>query len=1067
MSASDFGGKALPAAPYELTERTGQEAGRHPRRLRGDVGALVLLAAAALACARGSGPLTAVEQVRRLGPDEARRDRAVRLRGVVTLHDPESRVLFLQDRTGGIAVDVSNLAIPTSLGQEVEVEGVAGPGDVFPVVLRPSIETVGAGPAPPPRALTIGELASGREDGQWVEVEGIVRSGHVRRDGTMRLEVGGEGGSFDAHVYDHSAIVLSSWLDAAVRVRGVAASDLDAKGEVVRSRLLVASPEQVTVVEAPPDSFSRAASPIRELVGRAGTAGTGHRVRVRGELVAQDPGGDLVVRDGTGELRARLAHPAVVEGGDLVDVVGFLAIGPSGGARLEEAVVRPAAPPGAEAPAAAAGPRSRPGPVGLVTTAAELRALTAHEARQGRRVRLRAVVTYYDPGWSMLFVQDPTGGVYVDVNGQPAFGLEAGHLVEVEGLSDPGDFAPQVVEPRIRVLGRGPLPPARPSSGDRLFTGRLDSQWVEVEGVVRAVRQEEDRLWLELAAGLYRFSVHAPGLWDPVMLAALVDARVAVRGASGTLFNDRRQLVGVQVYVPGPAFVEVRRPGTADPFSIPLRSIATLLQFRSYEEAGHRVRVQGVVTLVNRQGFFLADDTGGLPVRTRQAIPLQVGDRVEAVGFPVAGGQAPVLRDAILRRGGGGDVPDPTPVTAGDVAGGDHDGSLVRIDAYLVDRLGNSREQVLALRAGRTLFNAHLEQAVEDAGLASLRPGSLLRLTGICSVESEAAEGSSLPRSFRLLLRSPRDVGVLESAPWWTPRRVLGAGSVLLGLVVAAAAWVVVLKRQVRAQTDLIRRGQRELLVSEKMASLGRLTAGIAHEMSTPLATVRAVLFEVSKLTAEYQASLGDESVTPDDHREIAEEMRRAIGLADKAAERATGFVRGIKSQTREMAAQDGVEFEAAPVVEEALLLLGHAARKAKCTLEFHRSAGPVSLQGVPGRLAQVVTNLITNAIDASAGRGGAVRLELAPNGTTVNLRVSDQGCGIPPESLSRVFDPLFTSKRFGEGTGLGLSIVHDIVTDHFGGEVRVESELNKGTTFEVSLPRAGAPRPEAGGRRS
>jgi signal transduction histidine kinase len=118
----------------------------------------------------------------------------------------------------------------------------------------------------------------------------------------------------------------------------------------------------------------------------------------------------------------------------------------------------------------------------------------------------------------------------------------------------------------------------------------------------------------------------------------------------------------------------------------------------------------------------------------------------------------------------------------------------------------------------------------------------------------------------------------------------------------------------------------------------------------------------------------------------------------------------------------------------------------------------------VPGHLAQVVTNLVTNAIDASAvNRGSAVRLVLGGDDSGLWLRVADSGCGMPAEVMAKVFEPLFTTKPFGEGTGLGLSIVHDIVTGHFGGEIKVKSEMGRGTTFEVSFPRQ-VPRPAAAG---
>ncbi|MES2934116.1 MAG: substrate-binding domain-containing protein [Pseudomonadota bacterium] len=246
---------------------------------------------------------------------------------------------------------------------------------------------------------------------------------------------------------------------------------------------------------------------------------------------------------------------------------------------------------------------------------------------------------------------------------------------------------------------------------------------------------------------------------------------------------------------------------------------------------------------------------------------------------------------------------------------------------------------------------------------------------------------------------------------------------------------------------------QEKLLIAEKMASIGRLTAGIAHEMNTPLAAVRSGLTELRQLVAEYRAAIGDLTVIDKDHSEIADEMTQAIDLANRSAERAAGFVRGVKSQTRDLSAQQLIMFNPIPVIEEAIMLLGHALRNQDCKARL--SAAPnvsVMLHGSPGRLMQVVTNLITNAIDASSGRHGMIDLQLALQGKFLELRVSDNGSGIDPSVIGKIFEPMFTTKPFGQGTGLGLSIVHDIVTGDFGGSIEVHCPPGGGTTFVLLL---------------
>ncbi|APR77997.1 transcriptional regulator, LacI family protein [Minicystis rosea] len=261
--------------------------------------------------------------------------------------------------------------------------------------------------------------------------------------------------------------------------------------------------------------------------------------------------------------------------------------------------------------------------------------------------------------------------------------------------------------------------------------------------------------------------------------------------------------------------------------------------------------------------------------------------------------------------------------------------------------------------------------------------------------------------------------------------------------------------RELEEANRAIRENQEKLLTSEKLASLGRLTASIVHEMNTPLAAVRAALVDLGKLVDEYQQSVSDPEVTVADHREIAEEMRRAIELASSASARAALFVRGIKSRTRDMGPHERRSFDAVTAVREALLLLGHALRKGNCRVRFEPPAPRIEIDGSPVRFGQVVTNLVENAADASLPRGGGViTVELDPQRDALVLRVRDAGTGIDPEILPRIFEPMFTTKPFGQGTGLGLAIVHDVVTADFGGTIDVESRLGVGTTITIRFPR-------------
>jgi len=302
------------------------------------------------------------------------------------------------------------------------------------------------------------------------------------------------------------------------------------------------------------------------------------------------------------------------------------------------------------------------------------------------------------------------------------------------------------------------------------------------------------------------------------------------------------------------------------------------------------------------------------------------------------------------------------------------------------------------------------------------------------------------PLGFALLELAPRRGMLLDALRTQVSAALMGAR---LAVEVSART------KELEAALATLEKNQRQLVLSEKMASLGKLTAGIAHEMNTPLSAMRSSLEEMRRLTEEYRDSIGDDDVKPDDHLEIAKEMAKAIDIAIRAGDKASGFVRSIKSQTRDMGAKDKQIFDCVKVVEEAILILSHALRASKCEARLEIVSQPVTVLGIPDRLAQVVTNLVTNAIDAMEPSGGGVVVKVDVVDGETRISVADTGTGIPAEHLSRIFDPLFTTKPVGKGTGLGLTIIHDIVHGDFGGRIEVESAIGKGTTFTVRLPEA------------
>jgi C4-dicarboxylate-specific signal transduction histidine kinase len=258
-----------------------------------------------------------------------------------------------------------------------------------------------------------------------------------------------------------------------------------------------------------------------------------------------------------------------------------------------------------------------------------------------------------------------------------------------------------------------------------------------------------------------------------------------------------------------------------------------------------------------------------------------------------------------------------------------------------------------------------------------------------------------------------------------------------------------------------LQRSQENLVRAEKMAALGRLTAGIAHEVNTPLGASLNALKMIEDLVLEYRDSIGDASVTADDHRELATELHDSVENVAKWTTKAAGYIRSIKAHTRNLDTVQERLFDVAQLLEDTRMLLSHRLRLSSCTVSVDCPRS-LMLYGDAGKLGQVLTNLITNAIDAYEDHGtadGAIDVAVTATADEVVIVVEDHGCGIPPEHLERIFEELFTTKPPGKGTGLGLSISRDIVSDCFGGGIAVHSTPRVGSRFTLRLPRREAAR--------
>jgi PAS domain S-box-containing protein len=459
----------------------------------------------------------------------------------------------------------------------------------------------------------------------------------------------------------------------------------------------------------------------------------------------------------------------------------------------------------------------------ILQTAAQVRSLSPEQASLHLPVRLRGVVTFYDESLFSRFVQDGTAGIYLrEATNMPP--LVAGQSVEVEGVTSPGEYAPVIVPSRVEVLGPGMMPDARPVSFEQLASGREDSQFVEVQGIVRASTVEAGHRLVVIATGGGRLNAYAQEL-PSAPAGELVDSTVRVRGVCSTEFNRQRQLFAIRLMVPRREDFILEAAAPAQPFDTPARTIASLLQFTPHGTYGHRVKISGTV-IYHQLGsrLFIQDDEHGLLVESKQTTPLQPGDRVEVLGFPAKGEYTPILQDAIYQQRQAGAPPAAAPIDVDEALKGTHDFQLIRIQATLLDRARQSREQFLVLEAGDYVFHAYQKPGEGEPTLAGLENGSTVEVTGVCVVEpgSEWQAGEAWrAKSFRLMLRSPADIVVLHAPPWWTLKKLLWAVGLLGVVVLGAFVWVGVLRRRVQEQTGIIRQKlQAEAALKERYVDL-------------------------------------------------------------------------------------------------------------------------------------------------------------------------------------------------------------------------------------------------------
>jgi signal transduction histidine kinase len=254
---------------------------------------------------------------------------------------------------------------------------------------------------------------------------------------------------------------------------------------------------------------------------------------------------------------------------------------------------------------------------------------------------------------------------------------------------------------------------------------------------------------------------------------------------------------------------------------------------------------------------------------------------------------------------------------------------------------------------------------------------------------------------------------------------------------------------------DQLRDTQDELVRQEKLASLGGLVAGIAHEINTPLGICVTATTHVQDELRKWRRWQEAGDLDAGKVAKILDELDVAMRILDNNTRRGAELVHSFKQIAVDQSSGKRRTFDLAEYLDEILLSLKPKLKQAPCKVQVECRAG-IQMNSFPGALSQVVTNLVMNALlHAFEGRsGGAITVHGELEGDEVVLNISDDGIGMSATDLNRFFDPFFTTKRGSGGTGLGAHIVFNLVTGVLGGSIRVASAPGAGTQIKLRLPR-------------
>ncbi len=260
--------------------------------------------------------------------------------------------------------------------------------------------------------------------------------------------------------------------------------------------------------------------------------------------------------------------------------------------------------------------------------------------------------------------------------------------------------------------------------------------------------------------------------------------------------------------------------------------------------------------------------------------------------------------------------------------------------------------------------------------------------------------------------------------------------------------------RELEEAISRLKETQRQLVESEKMAALGGLVAGVAHEINTPLGIGVTAASHLEILAKEFVKKYEEGKLKRSDFEKFLDNLKQSTSIILSNLNRAAELVRSFKQIAVDQSAGDKRRFNVKKYVEEILMSLKPKWKKTKHKVELE-CPDDLEIVSYPGAFSQIITNLIVNSLNHAFEKNqeGLIRLKFYKDGDDLVFEYSDNGKGIPKDILPKIFEPFFTTKRSKGGSGLGLHILYNLVTQKLKGTVECESEKGKGTKFIIRVP--------------